>query len=524
MQLIRDNFVRTYRGFELYDYQREPSNAILKSVINNEGRVFLIEYSRQSGKTEGISLTTSFLSLALRELMLELFNKKIYEFNVGIFAPQKEQAKTDFDKIKDILRNPRILRDFNIGFQQSNGNTIKLSNGNTIFCFSASPTSNTESKTLHLIILEEAQGLMDEKVKNTILPMGTDTNATVVYIGTAGYRRCLFYDSIVGKLHNQKSFIYDYRRIVAEKYSRYLITGREEELNYFKFLKGELGKVGVKVNSPEELIKLNHETVQDVAFQTQYGLLWKLEKGQFITPARLELLKGTHEIINSDMKKLIAYYAGIDFGKMHDSTVLTIGNNLGQIVHWLELHGEDYETQFLILMKRLKLFNIVSLCCDASANQDQIVDRFDAVMSPLGVTVEGVNFGTTKSDMYKNLDFMTRPVYNESGELISEARITFPKTDCVEKEKCFVQLLDLQKEIDERGRWKCAHPEGTNYHDDYPDSLGLYAWNFTMHTPLYTNLQAAQTKEDEPLPNLYEETIEQKMKRWQERQKHGGLH
>lgn len=485
---FRDAFVQEYRGFKLYEYQKKPSNEIIESVFNNEGNTVMIEYSRQSGKTELVALTVCFLLLYYREIMLRYRNMKVREFNAGVFAPLQEQAKTAFDKMKSVLNTDRVKRAFDVIFQEANGNTLRLMNGTIAYCFSASPTSHTESKTMHLIIMDEAQLMDDGKINNTILPMGTNTNATIIYIGTAGYRKCKFYDMLHSgmRFENRKVFVYDFKKIVREKIKRYFQTQNPVELNYYNYLKTELGAVGVKIENPKQLMDLNLRDVMSDAFMTQYALQWMLERGQFITFEKLKLVEGDYDIIEEDKKN--RYYAGVDFGKMHDSTVVTIGDDKGRIVRWIELFGENYEDQFHMILNYFKSYNIVSVCCDSSANQDQMVDRFRRVLEPAGVRVTGVNFSTTKSDMYKNLYFFLNPVY-EGGERVSDSRLQYPKTECIEKEKFIQQMVDLTKEIDDKGKWKCAHPEGDAYHDDYPDSVALYAWNFTFYSPLLSNIR-----------------------------------
>ena len=78
--------------------------------------------------------------------------------------------------------------------EEANGTTLKLGNGNTIYCFSLSPTSHLESKTLHLAIIEEAQKIDDEKAKNEVFPILASTNGSKIFIGSGGYQLC---DSIV---------------------------------------------------------------------------------------------------------------------------------------------------------------------------------------------------------------------------------------------------------------------------------------------------------------------------------------
>ena len=479
---LRDKFGKAYRDITLYDYQKEVSNAIIRSVLENKGETVVIEFSRQSGKTEVVCITVSFLQLFIQELLLKFKGENIPEFNVGVFAPQKEQSKTDFDRIKQILRNELLTKDFLISFSEANGNTVRLSNQNTIYCFSASLGSHTESKTMNVIILEEAQGIETEKIENTIEPMGANTNATIIYIGTAGYKKCKFLEKVEGA---SQKYIVDFRRVVKEKLERYRQTGYEKELNYFHFLQTVLVGRGIKIETPEELINLDLSLVDNDAFKTQYALQWMLEKGQYITSERLMLLQGNYEIIKSSRD--LEVFVGVDFGKMHDSTVVTVGDTSGRILCWKEMVGEDYETQFLAILNFLSNFKVKSICYDSTANQDMMGDRFKRTMRNMDVRVTGVNFASLKSELFKNMDFMMRPVYGPTGDKVNDAFLKFPKTDCPEKERFVKQFLDLQKEVNDKGVWKCNAPEGTDYFDDYCSSAALYIWNFKFYGDIQSN-------------------------------------
>jgi len=494
---LRDAFVEAHRGFKLYEYQRGPSNEIIRSVLQGEGKTILIEYSRQSGKTECVALTICFLLLYMKDIMLGCRNIKVDDFSVGLFAPLQEQAKTAFDKIKYVLNKDEIRKAYGIFFNEANGNTVKLMNNTVCYCFSASPTSYTESKTMHLIIIDEAQLVDDGKINNTILPMGTNTNATVVYIGTSGYKKCKFLDMLERPMIGQKKFIYSFKEIVRQKAMRYYESGDELELNYYKFIKNELGKIGVKIRNPQELIDLDIDLVDSDAFKTQYGLIWMLEKGQYITTERLKFLEGDYEIKTGGRD--FEVYVGVDFGKMHDSTVVTVGDTEGNIIAWKEMKGDDYDTQFLAILEFLSHFKVKSICCDATATQDMMVDRFKKAMSNMSVSVIGVNFGTLNSQLYKNMDFMMKPVYNTSGDKVSEALLRFPKTDCIQKEKFIKQFLDLQKEVNNKGVWSCKAPEGANYFDDYCDSCALYLWNFSFYEDIASNVEKYTATFDESI-------------------------
>ena len=450
---LRDNFVKKYGDAQedFYEYQREPSNAIIKSVFTNAGESIPVEFSRQSGKTEMVVDTVLFLNIFYFSLAKRLNLPHYKFFNTIFFGPQKEQAKTNFDRMKGCLSD--IEEGFNrISSTEANGNTLRLSNKATSFCFSLSPTSHPESKTANLIILEEAQDIIDQRMDKVALPMGANTNATVVYIGTAGYRKCNF-KKMLDITPKASKFINNYKKVLVEKGNRYKATNDPLQLNYGRHIDKRIKELGA----------------QSDEFNTQYALKWILERGQFIVYDQMMKLEGDYDIIEKSSSPCII---GIDNGKINDSTIVTVIGLDYRIWNWLELQGDDYDSQFDIIKAWIEANypGCAAIRIDATANQDMIVDRY---INKMRFDVEGVIMNSPNQDqLFKALSGVMNDKKDIKGNVIEPAVFRFPKTDCTEKEKFIKQFLDLQKEIKNK-RWVCEAPAGKEYHDDYCDSTAL---------------------------------------------------
>jgi phage terminase large subunit-like protein len=111
LKALRAEHLKNVHGVTLYDYQEVISDRILEAVLQNmritSGATeedikklvkheIAIEISRQSGKTTVVVLTVEFIMLYFPKV----FKRRVY---IGIFAPQIEQAKTDFDRLKEAL-------------------------------------------------------------------------------------------------------------------------------------------------------------------------------------------------------------------------------------------------------------------------------------------------------------------------------------------------------------------------------------------------------------------------------------
>lgn len=410
-----------------------------------------IEFSRQAGKTTAIVHAIDFIML----FFPELFKRPI---RIGIFAPQREQAKTDFDRLKFALAKSTDLQitiDDQPNEEENNAKTIVLPNGASCYIFPVTPTSKPESKSLDLIVFEESQDLDDKIIKEQIWPMGASTNAARVYIGTAGTRICYFYR--LGQTGEALKLYYD--QIAEQRRTVYEATGNALHLIYEQSIKGEITK---------------HGRDSDEISRPYFGK-WLIGTGQFVTQEDLEALetdrKRTHHEKQSDC------YAGIDTAKNPDSTIVTIiryNSILGkkQLLNWMELRGENYKDQFDYIMDFLSRYNIIAVAIDSTGQGDFMPDMFerDSEWQDEHSGLYRVKFSAVSKDMmYKNLKVSIK-------ELLTD----LPEPSTREAGRFKQQMLDLQQEY--KGQLLSVHhPDDPNAHDDYPDSWALAEWAYAKY-------------------------------------------
>lgn len=463
---LRREHLLNVHGVVFYEYQEVISDRIISAVLENmritsgateeqvkklERKEIPIEISRQAGKTTAVVLTVEFIMLYFPKI----FNRRI---TIGIFAPQREQAKTDFDRLKEALYRSSPLWNFGEKEdkefkEQSNANTLVLPNGASCYIFPVTKTSKPESKTLDLTIFEESQDLEDKIVKEQIWPMGINTNSPNVYIGTAGTRICYFY-----RLGQSSGAIKLYAdQIMPQRKAIYASTGDARHLIYEVTLNKEIER---------------HGRDSDEIARPYFGK-WLIGTGNFVTQEDLEKIIEPKRGMTWQEKKSDVF-VGLDTAKNPDSTVaIAIRYNnekkRKEVINWLELQGDNYKNQFEVICDWLKNYNVTAIAIDSTGQGDFMPDMFEAETewNNEKTGLFRVKFNApTKDMMYKNLKVSIR-------ELLT----TLPNLDTKKGEKFRMQMLDLQQEY--KGQLLSVHhPDDPNAHDDYPDAWALAEWAY----------------------------------------------
>ena len=289
--------------------------------------------------------------------------------------------------------------------------------------------------------------------------MGASTNATQVFTGVGGYKRCKFWQ-LIQSLPPENKVILPIEEALVERIELYRTTKDLYYLNYEKYI--------------EQILRLNGIAKDSDHYKTQYMLQWILERGQFISYEALIKLEEDYELYHEYTKPC---YGGVDWGKMHDSTVFTIVDIEGYVLDWYEWRGDDYSSQIeeIAEIVEKKFIGMKHINCDSTGTQDMGVDNLRKRLMDTGrrIQVAGVNFASHKDQLYKNLSKLMHPILMKDI-VVEPSFVKFPKKypDLGKRERFVKQFLDLQKEV-KNEKWRCNHPEGPQYHDDYPDSLAL---------------------------------------------------
>lgn len=449
-------------GIDLYTYQIEMADRIFFSLIYGDAEEITIEATRQGGKSEALADIVATAMVIMPKLavfyptdpVLQKFKGGI---EVGIFAPIDEQADTIFGRIEDRLTSNHakaFLSDPEIDDEaHKSGNELTMRCGSVCRRQTAHAKAKIESKTYHLIVIDEAQDADANKVRKSIHPMAVATAGTIVKVGTPAAYKSDYYEAILrnkrrGPSHGKRNhFAYDWRRAAKENPYYKLSIAKEKE---------RLGE-----DSDE--------------FQLSYELKWLLDRGMFITEEQLE------ELGDKSMQT-VPYYSdspiviGIDVARKHDSTLATavyvdwehpdeFGLYRHQILDWLEIHGENWESQYRQICEFASHYYVMRIGVDGQGMGGPVAERLQVLMPNTEVIALAMN-PIDQNERWTHL-----------MQLIQRGLIGWPahsRTRRTLKWKRFIQQMsDVEKTYKGKYLLVGAPENEKNAHDDYIDSLAL---------------------------------------------------
>lgn len=471
------DFTEMFCAVEFYPYQREFSKALIVDILDSRGNTLSGLFSRQSGKSETVANTAAAMSVLLPRLanlkgedtyvfpQLQKFRKGLW---IGIFTPSDNQSTTTYKRLKGKVDSPNTRIFFNdpdfapdgfeeLEFTSNRKDYFELNNGSSVQMMSANRQANIESKSFHLMLLDEAQDLDYTVVNKSIMPMAAAYNGTSVATGTPGFVKGFFYETIEFNKGEQTKqgmqqlhFQYDYK--TCQKYNK----------DYKKYVEKQKRKIGE--DSDE--------------FRMAFKIEWLLERGMAVPDELFWELTDKSLNISTSLTGT-DLIAGLDFGKGSDSTVLTIGRPIFderdesgrcpvEVVYWWEKLGDDYESIFAELKSEIRRFSVRTMACDATGVGEPLVDRLTWELQD--ITILPVKFSSQSKDhLYKNFLLM-----------IQEKKVRWPGDSKLRKRKYWQmfhhQMTNLRKEY--KGQYlTCEAPDDIkNSHDDFPDSLALMLW------------------------------------------------
>lgn len=450
-------------GHPLRKYQIPFARRIYESLIINDGATITALFARQSGKSETVAnvIATAMIMLPLLSRAYpDLLGKYKEGVWVGAFAPVDEQADNLFGRIVSRLTSDSataVLADPEINDEVSGkGRTVFMKRcGSLVRKTTAHPRATIEGRTYHVILVDECQGADDKVINKSVGPMGAATNATMVFTGTPTYTKNVFYSQI--QINKREAL-----RRGRARTNHFEVDWREvakENENYGKFVK-------------KELLRLGEDSDE---FKLSYRLIWLLDKGMFTTSEKLDACGDVsmQSLIHAWNKTPVV--VGIDCARKQDRTIVTVifvdwdhPDELGmyhhRVLNWLDLEGEDWETQYFKIVEFLSNYNIWRIGIDSGGLGDVVAQRLRLLMPH----IEIVDLGSSQADQTERWTYIR--------SLIDRQQLMWPAGAKVRRLKVWKRFRQEMEdlEIQFKGPYVLAEaPNIRDAHDDYADSLAI---------------------------------------------------
>lgn len=423
-----DEGVGDYYGFEIDGNKR-----------------FLLGDCTVTHNTESVTLLLRFLIIFYR---LVTGNPLM----CGVASPKGEQAKTDIDRVK---KSVALMRDrWHVEDREFNAATVRAYRFDKlhaeIFKFSLAPTTSNESKTLNLLIVEEAHNADDQKRSNELDPMLASTGGITVHIGVGCTRMCDFKRGCDGQMPGSEAIVVPVDEVIADRRAKFEETKDPTHLNYEKAYERELRKKGPE--NPQ--IRLNY-LLDDI-----------VELGNFISRERL--------IAHSRLWLPCAdkLFLGLDWARSSDHTWATLTNDANDVVTWWKYPHAPYEEQIELMMRDLKRMGVVNKIQAVKGDATGLGDfpmEYLATHTVLPVDDDSKFKFTlqSKNDLY--LNFQAALFRDPEDELAFSYPLNHALTPAFEE-----QMTRLEREYKGDGELLSVHhPDEPDARDDSCDSTAL---------------------------------------------------
>jgi len=451
-------------GHDLHEYQKPLARRVIESVIINDGEEVTALASRQSGKSETVADVVAVLMVLLPRLARlypELLGKFKDGFWVGMFAPVESQVETLYGRTVSRLTSEHALQvlgdpEIDDVTARTPGITkgVKLKNsGSTLMMMTANPRAKIESKSFHLLIVDECQDADDFVVNKSIMPMGAYYNATKVKTGTPTNTKNNFYKSI--QLNKRRQ------------------TARNAKQNHFQWDWRDVAKINPNYGTfiRREMLRIGEDSDE---FQMSYACKWLLERGMFVTASMMEDLGDTSQEVVKQWHNT-PVVVGIDPARKMDSTVVTVvwvdwdrpdefGYFDHRILNWLEIQGDDWEEQYFQIVNFLASYDVLAVGVDANGVGDAVAQRLKLLIPRAEVIPVGSN-SSEQSQRWKHMQaLLQRRMLGWPAHAKTRRLRTF--------KRFYQQMIDAEK-IFQGPNMLVRAPDEAHAHDDYVDSLAI---------------------------------------------------
>ncbi|MFH1587141.1 MAG: hypothetical protein ABID38_04750 [Candidatus Diapherotrites archaeon] len=398
-----DKFCKDVLGIELQDYQLE----MVKLMLNHKRCVFVL--GRQSGKD---------FTIACFALWLSVVNS-----NQRILLVSAAQRQSDllFNRIMNFIAKSNELFD---SVQKSNMEVIQFTNGSEVYSLPSTTYIRGYTEVTHIFMNEVAHGITEDTIQATEPMLAIKRGSLIMMsspLGTNGVLWDAYNNPIYVKLK------------LPSGINKYISKDWLED-------------------QKKTMSSLAYETEIEANFSQAIDSFFKLETIKSVT--REYTLRNTCP--KEDGK---SYYAGVDWGRIQDSSVVVIISKNKEKELKVESIIEMHNIPFKIQEERIKQINsdwkfkkVISEYAGLSINSCENLKR------------DGLNVEFFKPTLDSKAE-----AYNHLLKQMEDGNLAIPMHN-----KLQYELRVFKFQLNAAGKMKLHHVEGGS--DDFVDALCYACW------------------------------------------------
>jgi phage FluMu gp28-like protein len=392
-------------GVKPFSYQAE--------LLSDENKRIVACMGRQTGKTT---------TIAMKAIYFADTNPNV---TVLITSPSLRQSMIMFDRIATFVYSTPRLRNKIV---RATRTLIHFENGSRIIALPCSENL-LRGYTAQMVICDEASFMPEEVITQVIFPMLSTTNGYAIFLSTPWGKDHFFYRAFVNPAYSVHKVKSEQCPLIKREFLEEMKANMTREA----FLMEYEAEFVEALNSyfPQDLIRKCVELAQKLGVELYGSLEAAFPSGD--------------------------YYAGVDFGKLQDYSVITVLKREGDILKLVYMYQFPLETPYSQVIGHLvrahQKFKFRKVLVDQTGVGEPVLEEIRN--QGLG-NVEGLKFTVqTKEELLSNLKIA-----------MEQNRLAIP----YHRQLC-TQINEQQYAYSKSGHLQFSHPE--NSHDDMLWSLAL---------------------------------------------------
>jgi len=392
-------------GVKPFPYQAE--------LLLDENKRIVACMGRQTGKTT---------TIAMKAIYFADTNPNV---TVLITSPSLRQSMIMFDRIATFVYSIPRLRNKIV---RATRTLIHFENGSRIIALPCSENL-LRGYTAQMVICDEASFMPEEVITQVIFPMLSTTDGYAIFLSTPWGKDHFFYRAFVNPAYSVHKVKSEQCPLIKKEFLEEMKANMTHEA-YLMEYEAEFVEA---LNSyfPQDLIRKCVELAQKLGVELY---------------ASLEAVFPTGD-----------YYAGLDFGKLQDYSVLTVLKREGETLKLVYLYQFPLETPYTHVIGQLvranQKFKFRKVLVDQTGVGEPVLEE---IRNQGLSNIEGLKFTVqTKEELLSNLKIA-----------MEQNRLAIP----YHRQLC-TQINEQQYAYSKSGHLQFSHP--TNSHDDMLWALAL---------------------------------------------------